>query len=105
MPQPTWQFKARGNEPFWAVMVYPDSLVLKRPEDPAIVFPGVAPNSVDQAREWTTATADQAHHLMLRLDDVGCVDGMSGEYFGLEATATLDGKKLKACAEEAVPTP
>jgi uncharacterized membrane protein len=43
--------------------------------------------------------------MSLRLEDVGCVDNMSGEYFSLEATATVDGEKLKGCAEEAVPTP
>jgi uncharacterized membrane protein len=43
--------------------------------------------------------------MSLRLEDVGCVDGMSGEYFNLKATATVDGEKLKGCAEEAVPAP
>src|SRR4029453_2730251 len=43
VPQPTWQVKAHGNEPFWAVMVYPDSLVLRRPQGPGVVFKGAAP--------------------------------------------------------------
>jgi uncharacterized membrane protein len=105
VPQPAWQIKAHGNEPFWAVMVYPDSLVLKRPEGPGVVFEGAAPSTKDKAQVWSTATADKVHRMSLRLEDVGCVDGMSGEYFNLEATATVDGEKLKGCAEEAVPAP
>jgi uncharacterized membrane protein len=105
VPTPTWQFKARGNEPFWAVMVYPDSLVLKRPEGPEVVFEGAAASTEDKVQLWNTTTADKVHRMSLRLEDVGCVDNMSGEYFSLEATATVDGEKLKGCAEEAVPTP
>ncbi|HEY7029652.1 MAG TPA: hypothetical protein VH438_18695 [Gemmatimonadales bacterium] len=105
VPTPTWQFKARGNEPFWAVMVYPDSLVLKRPEGPEVVFEGAAASTEDKVQLWNTTTTDKVHRMSLRLEDVGCVDNMSGEYFSLEATATVDGEKLKGCAEEAVPTP
>lgn len=105
VPTPTWQIKARGNEPFWSVLVYPDSLVLKRPEGAGVVFNGVVPTAEGKAQVWTTATAGNVHRMSLRLEDVGCVDSMSGEYFSLEATATVDGEKLKGCAEEAVPTP
>ncbi|HSE66933.1 MAG TPA: hypothetical protein VLB12_08100, partial [Gemmatimonadales bacterium] len=105
VPTPIWQFKARGNEPFWSVLVYSDSLVLQRPEGPGVVFNGAAPTSEDKAQLWNTATADKVHRMSLRLEDVGCVDDMSGEYFGLAATATVDGEKLKGCAEEAIPTP
>jgi uncharacterized membrane protein len=105
VPTPTWQFKARGNEPFWSVMVYPDSLVLKRPEGAGVVFSGVASASEGKAQLWTTATADNVHRMSLRLEDVGCVDSMSGEYFSLQAIATVDGEKLKGCAEEALPAP
>ena len=105
VPTPTWQFKARGNEPFWSVMVYTDSLVLKRPEGAGVVFEGVAPTAEEKAQLWTTATADKVHRMSLRLEDVGCVDNMSGEYFSLEAIATVDGEKLKGCAEEAIPAP
>ena len=79
VPQPVWQIKAHGNEPFWAVMVYPDSLVLKRPEGSGVVFEGAAPSAKDKAQLWSTATADKVHRMSLQLEDVGCVDGMSGE--------------------------
>jgi uncharacterized membrane protein len=105
VPTPTWQFNAHGNEPFWSVMVYADSLVLKRPEGAGVVFAGAAPTSEEKAQLWNTATAAKVHRMSLRLDDIGCVDSMSGEYFSLAATATVDGEKLKGCAEEAVPAP
>ena len=106
VPPPKWQFSARGNEPFWGVKVYPDSIVLTQPDPPSpLVFPAVTPVPKGRASLWSTARADGSHRLTLYLDPSGCVDGMSGEYFAYTARVTLDGSMRRGCAEQAFAGP
>jgi uncharacterized membrane protein len=106
VPTPAWLFSARGNEPFWGVKVYQDSIVLTQPDEPSqVAFPAATVKPKGRAMLWTTALADGSHRLTLYLDQTGCADGMSGEYFAYTARATIDGAMRRGCAEQALATP
>lgn len=108
-PRNAWEFRARGNEPFWGVVVSNGTILFTQPDEPQqIQFPYAAPQIAARTRTYSTSTSTPApHRLDLVLEERRCSDSMSGEIFPWVARATLDGQELRGCASEGEwsPTP
>lgn len=89
---------ARGNEPFWAVLIDGTKLTLRRPAEPEKVF--TAPGAVVAGGKasWEAKAEDgQALSVTLRAGE--CRDGMSDMVYPMSAEATLlDRSLLVGCA-------
>jgi uncharacterized membrane protein len=94
---PAFSVLARGNEPFWAIEVATDKMVLRQP-DPAIPLEFPADESQDAEGSVTYRAAAGGHQLELTVARAACTDSMSGAYFAYTAEAELDGRKLQGCA-------
>lgn len=90
--------KARGNEPFWSVEVSEAGGVLyKTPELPSgIELPYSPPEKTPTGHAWYAKS--EAHTLDLLVNEVPCVDTMSGEKFGQSAVIIFDGTRHEGCA-------
>ena len=90
---PTLPLTARGNEPFWSVMVGPEGLRLTEPEGKGTV----------QALPFTQTTEGDSLLLTttdftLRIDPRLCRDDMSGMPFPYTATLGRAANSLNGCA-------
>ncbi|WFS64186.1 hypothetical protein LF599_08515 [Pseudodesulfovibrio thermohalotolerans] len=88
-----FSFKAMGNEPGWTMRVTPGTLSLTTMDSPEPRrFTGVS----------TTRSGDDAvftgDNVSLTLTRGVCMDTMSGEQFGWQAEAVVDGAAYKGCA-------
>lgn len=95
-------WRAFGNEPFWDVRVFRDSVILTQPDQPArILFsaPSVGPRD-GQRSLHASAEGPDRHVLQITLEERRCTDAMSGELTAFVAHATLDGRPLEGCATE-----
>jgi len=90
-------FRARGNEPFWAVDVSPSGVKLERPDQPGLVAEYQPLEKMDGGGRRFAATTDQGP-LELVLTPGKCSDGMSDTVYGWNATLTLGGTEMKGCA-------
>ncbi len=94
---PAYRVLARGNEPFWAIEVATDKMLLRQPELPApLEFPADESQDAEGSVTWRAAAG--GHALELTISRVACSDSMSGAYFAYTAEAELDGRKLQGCA-------
>jgi len=89
--------RASGNEPFWSMDERQDSLVLRRPDRSDRVFTLDRDGSRNAGRAPIRGH-DAEGKVTLQIADVPCRDGMSGAWFALTATATVDGESLEGCA-------
>lgn len=99
----TYLYQAFGEEPFWSVHVWDDSLVFQQPDEPArIVWPSRSVTATRHeigARAWTAPAGTGGQpDLELTIEHVPCSDGMSGEVTAFRARATLAGRALEGCA-------
>lgn len=94
---PTYRVLARGNEPFWAVEVHVDRMLLRQPELAAPLEFSVE-QSLDGEGSVTFRGTASAATLEVAVTSTACSDSMSGEYFAYTATARLDGQELHGCA-------
>ncbi len=90
------RFRARGNEPFWAIDVEDDVLHFVTPEMPEgrtlqgeriAHVQGVAFSGEDEGRPFN-----------LDITHTACTDSMSGEAFEFTATWDYAGQRMHGCA-------
>ncbi|MFL6619588.1 MAG: COG3650 family protein [Povalibacter sp.] len=94
---PDYVVSARGNEPFWSVVVTPAGMQWKQPDaDAGVMFSEL--QSEDAEGTVSYAATAQGRKLQLIVDAQSCRDSMSGNYFAFTAKAELDGKEFKGCA-------
>jgi uncharacterized membrane protein len=95
----TYEYKARGNEPFWSVTVTRQAIVFAQPDDPTrIEFPYVASVLNGPRRFYSTRTTSPAHTLEFWIEDRRCTDTMAGEILPYVAIARFNGRTLQGCA-------
>ena len=101
-PVGTYLYQAFGNEPFWSVTVWEDSVVFAQPDDPArVAWPSTqvkATRDPAGTRTWTAQDHGGLPVLTLTIDRATCTDGMSGEVTTFRARARLSGRELHGCA-------
>ena len=105
-PAATYLYQALGEEPFWSVYVWEDSLVFTQPEGgtpgPSHVAwpaPAVVPSrDARGVRTWRAEAKGGRPELLLTIEPARCVDGMSGEVMTFRAQATFASRVLEGCA-------
>lgn len=88
---------ARGTEPFWALKIRADGLIISRPgvEDVRAANPGLV--EADDTAVWTTALNGQP--LIVTITDNGpCSDGMSDLSYPYVAQMVIGTETLTGCA-------
>ncbi|HEX5831582.1 MAG TPA: hypothetical protein VFY16_11410 [Gemmatimonadaceae bacterium] len=103
-PPFTGEYLARGNEPFWAVEVSRDGIILRRPGVPDARFPYARPRTEEGRRVYETTAAD-GPRLRLVLTPERCADSMSGEQTAWRAAVELDGERMAGCAATGTAVP
>lgn len=89
-------FRARGNEPFWAMTLENGQFTLERPDTPVNLK---APYR--QAGDGADTLVDvQDHDLGLRISRTLCHDNMSGMPYPYGVEFTLEGETLSGCGGE-----
>lgn len=95
-------YQAFGEEPFWSVQVWGDSVVFQQPDEPGrVAWPATAvvpSRDPGGARRWIAAAQDGRPALTLVIELARCADGMSGEVTAFSAHATFAGRPLEGCA-------
>jgi putative lipoprotein len=90
-------FRARGNEPFWAVDVGPTGVKLERPDQPELVVEYQPLEQLpDGGRKFAADTAEGRFELVLTPGT--CKDGMSDTVYGWNASLKLGTNEMKGCA-------
>ena len=89
-------FSALGTEPFWAVTVRKDSVILTTPKRPTgMRFPAARADTVKGEERWRTRMP--GHVLELRATRASCSDSMSDTKYSHTATVVLDGRRMRGC--------
>jgi putative lipoprotein len=90
-------FRAKGNEPFWAIDVTPSGVILQRPDQENLTFEyQPLAKADDGTRTFKSELPD--NKLELTLVPGKCSDGMSDAVYGWTATGTINGEAFKGCA-------
>ena len=99
------EFKASGNEPFWAVEIRDDGIVYRTPELPrGRRYPYArTPTETGAPLYATRIDTPSVSTLEVALEPGRCVDTMSGELRSFKAHVVLDGAKREGCAFAGVP--
>lgn len=100
-PRTVGEFRAVGNEPFWAVQVNASGITLKTPEQQGgIVFPVPLPRIEGKKFHWASSTpAPNAHTIDITIVEGECSDTMSDKKWTHTASVVIDGRLLTGCAE------
>jgi uncharacterized membrane protein len=88
-----------GNEPFWTLHLYKDSLLWKTLERETITFERVAIDAKNNNSKTITATHAIHQSLTVEILTQSCKDSMSGELFEFSATVTWQGNTFSGCAK------
>jgi uncharacterized membrane protein len=94
---PPNRLQARGNEPFWAIEVGEDKMLMRQLDQPAPLEFGVE-ETLGAEGTVTYRGASAGHQLTLTITSGSCSDSMSGDYFAYTAETRLDGRTLNGCA-------
>jgi uncharacterized membrane protein len=97
----TWDdevLRARGNEPFWTLVVRPSSIVFERPGETPRRFPAVTPLTTGATRVFDARAA--AERIVVRVTEQRCMDGMSGERFPFTVEVTTGESTVRGCGAE-----
>jgi uncharacterized membrane protein len=95
---------ARGNEPFWAVVLDGTTLTLKRPgvADVAFEAPGAA---IQPGQAVWQAKGPKGEPLTLKLYVSECSDGMSDTVYPMTAEVEMTAETLRGCAAKTAELP
>ena len=95
---------ARGNEPFWALVMDGTRFTLKRPDQADVVFetPGAA---ITPGRATWVARSADGRQLTVTLYVSDCSDGMSDLKYPMTAEVTLVNESLRGCAAKTAELP
>lgn len=90
-----------GTEPFWALKISADRMVLSRVGEPDLAVAHGGPSGQAGEAEWT------GEGLTAKVVRQACSDGMSDRVYPYAATVQAGGQTLKGCgdAESAFPAP
>jgi uncharacterized membrane protein len=90
-----------GTEPFWALRIAADRMVLSRIGQPDLTVTHAGPSGRADEAEWA------GEGLTARVVRQVCSDGMSDRVYPYAATVEAGGQTLKGCgdAESAFPAP
>lgn len=90
------RFRARGNEPFWAIDVEGDVLHFVTPEMPeGRTLHGTR---IAHARGVAFSGEDEGRPFNLDITRTACSDSMSGDAFEFTATWDYAGQRMHGCA-------
>ncbi len=93
---------ANGTEPFWAVKIRRDTIVLSRPDHPDVMAVNSGPFADGDRTVWRSTSAATGESLTVALTPGDCANGMSDRHFPLKAQVVLGSSTLNGCAEAAV---
>jgi len=101
-PWGAYEFRAHGNEPFWAVTISTTEIVFQQPDEPTRIRFPYAPSSLREGKRiFSSATPE--HRLEVALEERRCRDGMATALFPLTARVQLDGRTFEGCGQEGAP--
>ena len=86
-------FRLIGTEPFWAVKIGPQTLVLSRPDHSDLMVSHAGPTRGVGQAQWS------GEGLSIRLVTKACSDGMSDRTYAYAAEVKLGETTLKGCAD------
>ena len=90
------RFRARGNEPFWAIDVEGDVLHFVTPDMPeGRTLHGTR---IAHAKGVAFSGEDEGRAFNLDITRTGCTDSMSGDAFEFTATWDYAGQRMHGCA-------
>lgn len=89
-------FKARGNEPFWALIISHNNIRFERPEATPYDAPYSLVHEANGARHFRTET--EGGVLEVTLEPKPCRDGMADAQLAWTAQVHFDEKLWKGCA-------
>ena len=92
---------ANGTEPFWAVKIRRDTIVLSRPDHPDVMAVNAGPFADGDRTVWRSTSAATGESLTVALAPGDCSNGMSDRHFPLKAQVMLGASTLNGCAEAA----
>jgi len=93
-----FDFHASGNEPFWNVIISKDAIVFSELGKPSLTFLYAQPRV--SAGRWGYSGKDDGTSIEMVIEEIRCIDSMSGEHFSFAAKVVLDGRPYKGCARE-----
>ena len=93
-----FEFRASGNEPFWNVVISKDAMVFSELGKPALTFPYAQPRV--SAGRWGYSSKTDGTSIEIIVDEIRCVDSMSGEHFSFAAKVVLNDGTYAGCARE-----
>lgn len=97
------RFRARGNEPFWAIDVEGDVLHFVTPEMPdGRILHG---ERIAHAKGVALSGEDDGRPFNLDITRTACTDSMSGQAFEFTATWDYDGQRMHGCANKGDQSP
>ena len=104
--EPTWafEFRAKGQEPFWSATIAPSGISVSLPGEPLLVFPPGAPAKGADGAALFTSTRELPHAgIALELRAEPCSDPMSAEHYSHTARVVLQGREMRGCAYPGLP--
>jgi len=93
-----FDFRASGNEPFWNVIISKAETVFSELGHPPLTFPYTQPRV--SAGRWAYSAKNDGRSIEIIIDEIRCIDSMSGEHFSFAAKVFLDGSTFAGCARE-----
>lgn len=90
-------YRARGNEPFWALEIRADSMIFTTPER---VIGAVLPPSQIIAGGVRYSAAADGQPFVATVADEACADGMSGMPYPHTVSVTVLGTEYRGCGGE-----
>ncbi len=99
------EFRAAGNEPFWNLVVTPQAMTIKTPQDSlGVDFVPDLPMVSGSTFHWKAETAVPYRHTIdVTIQEHGCQDTMADKKWTHTAIVILDGNTLSGCAERRGP--
>jgi len=93
-----FEFRASGNEPFWNVVISKDAVVFSELDKPPLTFPYAEPRVC--AGSWGYSSKTDGTSIEIFIDEIRCVDSMSGEHFSFAVKVILDGRAYTGCGRK-----
>ncbi|MGW8223902.1 MAG: COG3650 family protein [Syntrophobacteria bacterium] len=93
-----FDFRASGNEPFWNVVISKAAMVFSELGNTQLTFPYAEPRVF--ATSWGYSSKTDGTSIEITIDEIRCVDYMSGEHFSFAAKVVLNGRTYTGCGRE-----
>ena len=104
--EPTWgfEFRAKGQEPFWSATIAPSGISVARPDESPLVFPYAVPAEGAVGAALYRSVRELPHaEITIELRPAPCRDSMAAEHYGHTARVLLDGREMAGCAYPGLP--